>query len=157
MKREITHSFRQAEHDDYEFLYQLHEAAMRPYIEVLWGWEDSWQQEYFARKFDPSKRQVIQIEDQDAGVLVLEDRRHDLYICLIEILPRYQGRGVGSTIIINLLDRARKQSKFLTLHVLKSNKPARRLYERLGLVVIGEEEYHFKMASKMPEEKESGK
>jgi ribosomal protein S18 acetylase RimI-like enzyme len=33
----------------------------------------------------------------------------------------------------------------MMLHVLKSNDPARRLYEKLGFVVVGEEEHRFKM------------
>lgn len=143
-------SFRQATNADYDFLYQLHVAALREYIEVLWGWEETWQQEYFSRKFDPQYRKIIQIDGRDAGVLVVEQQKQQLYIALIEILPQFQGRGVGTAILTDLCDQARERNQIVTLHVLKSNSPARRLYERLGFVVAGEEEYRVKMIKKVP-------
>ncbi len=144
-------SFRRATNADYDFLYQLHVAALREYIELLWGWEETWQQEYFSRKFDPQKRRIIQIDGQDAGVLVVEQQKQHLYIALIEILPQFQGQGVGTAIITDICDQARERSQIVTLHVLKSNSPARRLYERLGFVVAGEEEYRVKMIRKVPD------
>ena len=87
------HSLRQATHDDYDFLYQLHVVAMREYIEVTWGWQDQWQHEYFSRKFDPNNRQIIQIDGCDAGVIIVEQRAQELYIALIEILPSFQRCG----------------------------------------------------------------
>jgi hypothetical protein len=47
---------------------------MKEYIAAIWGWEKSWQCEYFQAKWDPQKRKIIQIEGQDAGVLVIENR-----------------------------------------------------------------------------------
>jgi ribosomal protein S18 acetylase RimI-like enzyme len=142
---QASYSFRQASNADFDFLYDLHVAAMRRYVERLWGWEEAWQLEYFSRKFDAQKRKIILIDGQDAGVLVVEQKDNQIYIALIEILPRFQGRGVGTAIITNLCNQARERNQPVTLHVLKSNVPARRLYERLGFVVAGEEEYRIRM------------
>lgn len=150
-ENQTNYSFRQATDADYDFLYKLHVLALRPYVEPLWGWEKTWQQEYFARKFDPLKRKIIQIEGWDAGVLVVEHYARQLYIALIEIMPEFQGRGVGTAIITELCGQARACNKVVTLHVLKSNSPARRLYERLGFVIAGEEEYRVKMINKSSE------
>ncbi len=149
---QANYSFRPAVDADYEFLYKLHAASMRAYVEKLWGWEESWQQEYFSRKFDPLKRKIIQIEGQDAGVLVVEHRDQQLYLSLIELLPEYQGRGVGTAIITDLIYQARQSNQFVTLHVLKSNKAARRLYERLGFVIAGEDEYRIMMVNHQTEQ-----
>jgi ribosomal protein S18 acetylase RimI-like enzyme len=148
------YSLRQATYDDYEFLYELHAATMREYVEATWGWQEAWQQEYFARKFDPDVRQIIQIDDQDAGVIVIEERDEELFISLIEIDPKFQNRGVGSILIQRYIDAAHDSGQPVTLHVLKSNRPARRLYERLGFAVIAEEKYRYKMACS-PEEWEN--
>lgn len=148
---QASYSFRQATMDDYEFLYSLHVQALRPYVEKLWGWEETWQREYFERKFDPQNRQIIQIEGQDAGVLVVQQCKGQTYIALIEILPEFHGRGVGTTIIKDLCNQAHKRNEVVTLHVLRSNVPARRLYERLGFEVTREEEYRVKMINKVPE------
>ena len=139
------YSLRQATYDDYAFLYQLHVAAMREYVEATWGWQVEWQQEYFARKFDPENRQIIQINDQDAGVISVEQRVDELYIALIEILPAFQRRGVGTSIVRQLIKTAHSNSLPVTLHVLKTNAPARRLYERLGFAIVKDEGIRYKM------------
>jgi ribosomal protein S18 acetylase RimI-like enzyme len=139
------YSLRQATYADYDFLYQLHAATMQEYVEATWGWQDAWQQEYFARKFDPDSRQIIQIDGGDAGVIAVEQRDEELFIALIEIHPSFQGQGVGSALLSHLIQTAHSQNLPITLHVLKTNSPARRLYERLGFVVVTEEDYRFKM------------
>ncbi len=142
-----AYSLRPATPEDYDFLFALHRAAMRPYIETIWGWHDDWQQEYFRRKFDPQPRQIIQVEGRDVGVLVVEARPDELYLSLIELLPAYQGQGIGAAIVQALLARAQANGVPLTLHVLKSNEPARRLYERLGLRIVSEEKVRYRMAA----------
>ena len=139
------YTLRSATNDDYEFLYQLHRATMKAYIEVIWGWEESWQREYFQAKWDPTKRNIIQIEEDDAGVLVIENREGEYYLGLIEILPEYQGQGVGTAVIQDFIAAAQKQNLPATLHVLKSNHPARKLYQRLGFTIVAEEKHKYKM------------
>ena len=139
------YSLRQATHDDYDFLYQLHVAAMREYVEATWGWQEEWQQEYFARKFDPQNRQIIRIDDQDAGVIVVEQRIEELYIALIEILPAFQRRGVGASIVRQTINTAHSDGLPVSLHVLKTNDFALKLYERLGFFVVQDEGIRYKM------------
>ena len=139
------YSLRQATHDDYDFLYQLHATTIREYVETTWGWEEAWQQEYFARKFDPDARQIIQIDGQDAGVIVIEQRDEELFIGLIEICPRFQRRGVGTALIQHYIYDAHASGLPVSLHVFKSNTPARRHYERLGFAIVAEEKYRYKM------------
>ena len=141
----LRYSLRQATRDDYTFLYQLHAATMREYVDATWGWQEEWQQEYFARKFDPQNRQIIQIENQDAGVIAIEHRVEELYIALIEILPVFQRHGVGTSIIRQLINSAHSKGLPLTLHVLKTNHPARLLYERLGFTMVKDEDIRYKM------------
>ncbi|MBE2220730.1 MAG: GNAT family N-acetyltransferase [Anaerolineae bacterium] len=139
------YTLRPATHADFEFLYQLHRATMKPYIEATWGWQESWQRDYFEAKWEPSKRNIIQIEGEDAGVLVIENREDAYYLGLIEILPEFQGQGVGTAVIQNFIAAAQAQSLPATLHVLKSNNPAQQLYERLGFVIVADEAYRYKM------------
>ena len=55
------YTLRPATPEDYDFFFALHRAAMRDYIETIWGWHDDWQEEYFRRKYDPGQRQIIQV------------------------------------------------------------------------------------------------
>jgi ribosomal protein S18 acetylase RimI-like enzyme len=138
---------RQAQNDDYDFLFSLHVKALRPYIEATWGWNEKWQEEYFAAKFDPANRQIIQVNGRDVGVFVVEERQDEMYLGLIELLPEYQNKGIGTAIVRGLVDAAGNRGLPLTLHVLKANAPAQRLYRRLGFTVIEEDRQHYKMRS----------
>jgi ribosomal protein S18 acetylase RimI-like enzyme len=51
---------------------------------------------------------------------------------LIELLPAWQGKGIGTAIIRTLLARR----KDVSLRVLTSNPRAAALYERLGFRVV---------------------
>mgnify|MGYP002713107007 CR=1 FL=1 len=139
------YTLRPATQADYEFLYQLHKVAMKKYIEATWGWEESWQQDHFQAKWEPTKQQIIQVEGQDAGVLVVEQRDGAYYLGLLEILPAFQGCGVGTAVIQDFIAVAKKQVLPATLHVLKSNPQAQQLYERLGFVIVAEEEHKYLM------------
>ena len=134
---------------DYDFLYDLHRAALRDYIEAIWGWDEEWQAKYFADAFNPDQRRIIQVDGRDAGVLVVEERPSEIYLNLIELLPGFQGRGVGTAIINDLAADAHGRGLPMTLHVLKANTPARRLYERLGFQVVADEENRYGM-EKLP-------
>ncbi len=139
------YALRQATNDDFIFLYQLHRESLRGYIEATWGWQEEWQKDHFTRKFNPQNRQIIRIDGQDAGVIAIEQRGEERYIALIEILPAYQKRGVGTAIIRRQINAAHSEGLPLSLHVLKTNKLARQLYERLGFVVIQDEDVRYKM------------
>jgi len=142
-----AYTLRPATLADFDFLFALHSAAMRAYIEPIWGWHEDWQLDYFREKFDSRQRQIIQVEGQDVGVLVVEHRPDELYLGLIELLPGFQGRGIGTAIVHELIDQARADGLPLGLHVLRTNTPARKLYERLGLRVVAEETNRYRMSA----------
>ena len=131
--------------NDYNFLYALHRAAMKESVARTWGWDEAWQQNYFREKFDPAKREVLQWQGQDVGTLAVREEEDELYVALISILPDFQGRGWGTAVLQNLIRHAQQTGKLFTLHVLKTNSEAQKLYKRLGLQVVAEEEYKYKM------------
>jgi len=137
-------NLRPATPDDYEFAYRVHRAAMREAVEQTYGWDEAWQARYFREHFDPAKRQIIRCDGVDVGVLSVEEREDSLFLALVAILPEYQGRGIGTTLIRRLQRRAKAGSVPVTLQVLKINR-ARALYERLGFVLTGETETHYQM------------
>lgn len=126
-------------------MFELHRQTMRHYVEAEWGWNDDWQREYFDRKFDPDAYSIIQVEGQDAGVLVVERDGDAIYLSLIEIAPPYQGKGIGSAILRDLQSEAQESKRTLTLHVLHTNRRAANLYKRHGFHVTDEEDHRVKM------------
>lgn len=142
-------SLRPATDEDYDFLWWLHCATMRPYVEETWGWDEQWQAEYFHDHFDSPTRRVIGGDGVPIGYISVERREDCIFLAAIEIAPDYQSRGIGTKLIRGLLNEADGRNVPVELQVLKVNT-ARRLYERLGFTVIGETETHY-MMRRLPE------
>jgi ribosomal protein S18 acetylase RimI-like enzyme len=130
--------------DDYDFVFSVHCAAMRSSVEQIYGWDADWQARYFREHFDPARRQIIRYCGNDVGYISVEEQKTSLFLNSIAILPSYQGRGIGTTLIRRLQHKARTKGVPVTLQVLKVN-PARALYERLGFKVTGETDTHYRM------------
>jgi ribosomal protein S18 acetylase RimI-like enzyme len=131
---------------DEEFLYQLHKATMRDYVEETWGrWDEEWQRVYFHEHQPVQERLILQLDGKDIGVISVQERTEELFLRILEILPAYQRRGIGSIVVRDLLNRAAAQGKAVALKVLKANRSARSLYQRLGFGVTGETDTHYVM------------
>lgn len=130
---------------DANFLYRLHEAAMRRYVEQVWGWDDAKQRTYFAAHFDPVPTRIVSRGRADVGTVTVEWREGEAWVGNLEILPEWQGRGVGGAVLRDVIAHADARGLPVALQVLKINPDARRLYERLGFVVTGETATHHLM------------
>lgn len=83
---------------------------------------------------------VLLVEDQGAvkGFLIARILHPDWEIENIVVAASAQRRGVGSSMLNELLQRARTRSALkITLEVRASNTPARRLYEKFGFLESG--------------------
>jgi ribosomal protein S18 acetylase RimI-like enzyme len=129
---------------DYEFLYQLKVACLKEYVAATWRWDEAYQRQHFAAHFDPDHSQIVVTDGRDVGELSVVDRENGVLVSGIYILPEFQGRGLGTTILGDVIEHARMGRRPVSLQVLKVN-PARHLYERLGFVISGESETHFQM------------
>lgn len=119
-------------------------------VAQVWGWDDAWQRAHYDAHFDPSRARIVVVDGADVGVVVVEWQADAAFIAGIEILPAYQGRGLGAAIVRDVIAEAAASGLPVTLQVLKIN-PARRLYERLGFTITGETETHYQMRAALPE------
>ena len=118
---------------------------MRTCIADTWGkWDEEYQRRRFDQDFDPKKGEIIVVEGDDAGYLSVVRTMESIYIELIEVAPEYQRRRIGTSIVSGLLREAADSTLPVNLHVMRVNR-ARRLYERLGFSVSGENDTHFLM------------
>jgi GNAT superfamily N-acetyltransferase len=122
---------------DSEFCFAVHRAALGPYVRAVWGWDDAVQRGFHERSFDPGGTQIVTCEHRDAGFLVVERRPSGIYLGRIELLPHYQGRGVGGRLIRELLAEAAGCGQPVELDVLAVNTRAYALYVRLGFRDLG--------------------
>jgi len=133
---------------DLEFLWRLHRETMKDYVDQTWGWNETWQREYFDRHFDsildPGLAQIIQIGGQPIGFISVRRTGNEIFLGAIEIATEFQNRGIGSGLIKRLLAESDRQRIPVRLSVLKVN-PAQKLYQRLGFERIEETATHFVM------------
>jgi ribosomal protein S18 acetylase RimI-like enzyme len=130
---------RPAAESDREFLYDVYCQTMRESVESTWGWDEAWQWRDFERRFEMCQTFVIESESRPVGGLLLEPRPGSVDIVELQVLPGYQRMGIGTEIIKRLLEQAVRDGLDVTLSVVGVNTRARRLYERLGFVVVGSE------------------
>jgi ribosomal protein S18 acetylase RimI-like enzyme len=136
-------ALRPATADDERFLLGLRHATMDRHL-IASGLTPS-EEEHLRRvriRFDCAE--IVLVDGEPAGLLKVarESGRWDLI--QIQFAPAFQGRGLGTRLLEDLVAEARGSGASLVLDVLKVN-PARRLYERLGFVIVGENEHSFDM------------
>lgn len=88
--------------------------------------------------------EVILDDEQPVGLLKVARDAVPWTVIQIQLDPEFQGRGVGSQLLGELIREATFAKADLALSVLKAN-PARGLYERLGFVVVGEDSHEYYM------------
>lgn len=87
----------------------------------------------------------ILLDDGDPVGLLKVARDGDAWTVIqIQLAAAVRGRGIGRTLLEQIIAEARAAGATLGLSVLKAN-PARALYERLGFVVIGESGHEYVM------------
>jgi ribosomal protein S18 acetylase RimI-like enzyme len=139
-------SLRPATPDDIHRLYEIHRAASRQMVAETWGhWDEAWQQHYFSQHFDCSARQVIQFHSEPIGFLDVTFHADHVFLAGIEIAPEYQCRGFGTALIRDVLAKGSELHLPVRLQVLKVNKRAHALYERLSFVETGHTDTHYLM------------
>lgn len=138
-------SLRAANRHDFDRLFSIHRAAIHAYVDATWGWDDEWQAKYFREHFDQSIRQVICREGDVIGFLDILNRSDSVFLQNIEISPEHQGQGIGTELIRRLLTDAEKNGMPVRLQVLKVNRRARALYDRMGFVQTAQTDTHYEM------------
>jgi ribosomal protein S18 acetylase RimI-like enzyme len=125
-------------------LYALHRRAMYHYVAATWGWDEDVQREFWKRTAHDSV-QVIEVDGHLAGFLDVAHHADHLDIVNIELDPAFQGRGLGSTLIQQIIADASNHGLDVRVQVLKVNPRAEALYTHLGFRSDGETDTHIRM------------
>ena len=144
----MTHpeyTLRPATAADAEFLYALNKITLEEYVAQTWGsWDEEFQRAYFDEHFAPNQSQIICVGEELIGVITRRWEPTCVYLADFRIAPAWQRKGIGTALVLSLLNEARRQNLPVELQVLRVN-PARRLYERLGFRTMTETETHYCM------------
>ena len=145
MSDDVVLRTRRSTADDYDALWDLHVASMRPSVEATWGWDDAFQVDHFRERFRPGDRDVVELHGAAVGVFALTAGPDETFVNLIEVHPDHQGRGLGTSLLRLVTRDAYRRGVPIALNVLKANPRARSLYERLGFEVTEEDEVRYRM------------
>ncbi len=139
--------------EDEAFLFELYASTRAEELDA-WGWPAEMREKFlrmqfkagqgYRTTFPAAEFQIVLVDGQPAGRLVIHRSRDELRIVDVALLPERRGAGIGSALLQRILGEAAATGKPLRLSVLKANR-ARRFYERLGFASVGKTELHLEM------------
>jgi ribosomal protein S18 acetylase RimI-like enzyme len=131
--------------DDFRFAWSLYRELMEALtIELLGRWNEPGQKQVVERALTQPGTFIIVKDECEAGWVHVVESYDSIYLGQLYLAPPFQNRGIGTAILRELMDKARREAKPLTLDVMKNNR-SRLLYERLGFRVIGRSEHKLNM------------
>lgn len=131
--------------DDKDFIYEVKKLSIFEYVDKIWGWDEEYQIKDFENDFDNYIFKIIVVDEKDVGFIQIDESIDSINIIEIHIIPEYQGKGIGSSILKNIIERANNISKIVKIGCFKDNIRARNLYERLGFKVVKTTDTHYMM------------
>jgi GNAT superfamily N-acetyltransferase len=128
-------TFREAIPADAEFIYRVVEATMRAYVEQTWGsFSEEHNRKNIAETIAAGNYSIIRFEGEDIGAISVERHPRHIQLAQFYILPEHQNRGIGTSILRELISEGRQAGKPVRLRIIAVN-PVKRLYEREGFRV----------------------
>lgn len=134
-------SLRPATSEDEPFLCQVYASTRLEELEpVPWDaaqkdaflqWQCALQQKHYCDNYPGAVYQVVLYQGQPAGRLYLHRREKEIRIMDIALLPEHRRRGLGTSLLRDILAEGQARGVTVTIHVEQFN-PALHLYERLG-------------------------
>ena len=147
-------TLRAATSSDHDFLLAVFASARSDELAAL-GWDPvqtrafiqmqyQAQQQNYSAHYPTAENNIIVLAEQPIGRMLVDRTKETIRLLDIAILAEYRNKGIGSSLIRDLLDEATAAQKPLRLSVYKFN-PALRLYERMGFLRDGEEALYIHM------------
>lgn len=90
------------------------------------------------------KANIITLNNEPIGLLKINRAENHIEVLQIQIDPKLQGKGIGKSILKEIIEEASATKKPVRLSVLKTNK-AQTLYVILGFKIIAEDQHSYMM------------
>ncbi len=102
------------------------------------------QQRFFQTDYPHANQLIILRAADRVGMMVVAREVREIRLVDIALLPPYRNAGMGTYLIQELLAEAAGLGGSFLVQIMRTS-PAVRLFERLGLVKIGETGSHYQM------------
>lgn len=131
--------------DDRQFLERVYAESRAEELRAT-GWSEaqktvfcqsqfSAQDSYYKKNYPTCKYKIIECDSKPVGRLYVDRMASEIRVVDIALLTNARGKGIGSSIMKDILSEARTAKHKVSIHVERTN-PARRLYERLGFSLV---------------------
>ena len=142
------------EAEDAEFLLRVYAGTRQEELELV-PWSEA-EKETFLRQqfraqhthyqeyFPHARFDVILVDGDPAGRLYVDRARDEIQIIDLALLPEYRGRGIGGSLMHQLLAEASAKALPVRIHVERNNW-AFGWYQRLGFEVIEDKGVYYYM------------
>ena len=128
-------ALRPGRRDDFAFAEAIYIDSMRPLMIALGSWNEAERRASLRRSYKTTEISIVTLNGADIGWMQVSERDTDYNLAQIQLLDDYCGRGIGTSLIRDLLDRAGNEGKTVSLSAVRTNR-AIRLYERLGFRIV---------------------
>ena len=121
--------------EDLQFGYDLWKLTQEEYyVKITGEWNENIQLEYYKEEI---KRKIennfiIKYDEKDIGWLEYEIFKEYIFIKKIHILTKYQGKGIGTKIINEIIKYCEKNNLDIYLDVFQYNEKGLNYYKKLG-------------------------
>jgi len=137
--------------DDHDFLLEVYGSTRAEELTLVpWTSEQqqafvrsqfALQQQHYAEKYPAASHDIIMAKDRAVGHLYVARLDREIRIVDITVLPAERNLGIGTYLIQQLLDEAKRGGKVTRIYVEEFN-PSLRLFERLGFAVTEQHGFH---------------
>jgi ribosomal protein S18 acetylase RimI-like enzyme len=130
--------------DDEPFLYRVYGSTREDELAPL-GWDEAATEAFLRMQFAVQSRayrdahpqasfEVIVVDGEPAGRLYVDRAGAAIHVVDIALLPTHRGAGIGTRLLADLIDEARRAGRRVEVEALRGSR-AVALYERLGFRV----------------------
>jgi N-acetylglutamate synthase-like GNAT family acetyltransferase len=140
--------------EDEPLVFELYSSTRQAELDAM-GWSNEMRASFLTMQFKAQQRgyrsefsqaafQIILVNNQAVGRMVIHRTSDAIQLVDLVILPERCNGGIGTALITGLIKEAAAAQKPLRLTVLQGNR-ATRLYQRLGFTKMGESGLYVEM------------
>ena len=139
--------------EDEDFLYRVYAGTREDIAQLNWDQKQQAkflklqfmaQDKQYKAQFCNAEFQIILLDEKPVGRFYVNRTEDEIRIVDIALLPEFRGKGIGSSLLKQVLAEGKQKRLPVRIHVQQSN-PAFHLYERLGFQKIDENGIYFLM------------